>query len=52
VRLLLLTKGTLKRCAGPIQSFMPIFLVGIAFVLTMDYEIFLVSQVQEAYDHG
>ncbi len=34
---------------GPIQSFMPIFLVGIAFGLSMDYEVFLVSRIREAY---
>jgi RND superfamily putative drug exporter len=37
---------------GPIQSFMPIFLVGIAFGLSMDYEVFLVSRIREAYAHG
>jgi putative drug exporter of the RND superfamily len=37
---------------GPIQSFIPIFLVGISFGLAMDYQIFLVTRVQEAYAHG
>ncbi len=37
---------------GPIQSFMPIFMVGIAFGLSMDYEVFLVSRIREAYAHG
>lgn len=26
--------------------------VGVAFALSMEYEVFLVSRVQEAYDHG
>jgi RND superfamily putative drug exporter len=37
---------------GPIQSFMPVFLVGISFGLAMDYEVFLVSRVREAYSRG
>jgi RND superfamily putative drug exporter len=38
--------------AGPIMSLMPIFLVGIVFGLAMDYEVFLVSRMREAYVHG
>ncbi|MER7789748.1 MMPL family transporter [Streptomyces sp. NPDC097640] len=37
---------------GPIMSLMPIFLVGIVFGLAMDYEVFLVSRMREAYTHG
>lgn len=37
---------------GPIMSMTPIFLVGIVFGLAMDYEVFLVSGVREAYVHG
>ncbi|WP_188284564.1 MMPL family transporter [Streptomyces sp. CBMA29] len=37
---------------GPIMSMMPIFLVGIVFGLAMDYEVFLVSRVREAYVGG
>ncbi len=37
---------------GPIMSLMPIFLVGIVFGLAMDYEVFLVSRMREAYIHG
>ncbi|GAA1508616.1 MMPL family transporter [Streptomyces synnematoformans] len=37
---------------GPIMSMMPIFLVGIAFGLAMDYQVFLVSRMREAYVHG
>ncbi|MCD7437383.1 MMPL family transporter [Streptomyces lincolnensis] len=38
--------------SGPIMSMMPIFLVGIVFGLAMDYEVFLVSRMREAYVHG
>jgi RND superfamily putative drug exporter len=37
---------------GPIMNLMPIFLVGIVFGLAMDYEVFLVSRMREAYVHG
>ncbi|MCX4979100.1 MMPL family transporter [Streptomyces sp. NBC_00620] len=37
---------------GPIMSMMPIFLVGIVFGLAMDYEVFLVARMREAYVHG
>ncbi|OPC78952.1 hypothetical protein B4N89_33090 [Embleya scabrispora] len=37
---------------GPIMSMMPIFLVGIVFGLAMDYEVFLVTGMREAYVHG
>jgi RND superfamily putative drug exporter len=37
---------------GPIQSFMPIFLVGISFGLAMDYEVFLVTRIREAHARG
>ncbi|MFI0448191.1 MMPL family transporter [Actinomadura sp. 6N118] len=37
---------------GPIMSLMPIFLVGIVFGLAMDYEVFLVTRMREAYVHG
>ncbi|MGW1988987.1 MMPL family transporter [Embleya sp. NPDC001921] len=37
---------------GPIMSLMPIFMMGIVFGLAMDYEVFLVSRVREAYTHG
>ncbi|MDQ0762422.1 putative membrane protein YdfJ with MMPL/SSD domain [Streptomyces canus] len=38
--------------SGPIMSLMPIFLVGIVFGLAMDYEVFLLSRMREAYVHG
>ncbi|MFJ4787858.1 MMPL family transporter [Streptomyces sp. NPDC088794] len=37
---------------GPIMNMMPIFLVGIMFGLAMDYEVFLVARIREAYVHG
>lgn len=37
---------------GPVMSMMPIFLVGIVFGLAMDYQVFLVSRMREAYVHG
>ena len=37
---------------GPILSFLPIFLIGIIFGLAMDYQLFLVSGMREAYTHG
>jgi putative drug exporter of the RND superfamily len=37
--------------AGPIVSFLPILLIGILFGLAMDYEVFLVSRMREAFVH-
>jgi len=37
---------------GPIMSMTPIFLVGVVFGLAMDYEVFLVTRMREAYVHG
>ncbi|WP_425570110.1 MMPL family transporter [Paeniglutamicibacter cryotolerans] len=37
---------------GPIMSFLPILLTGILFGLAMDYQVFLVSGMREAYVHG
>jgi RND superfamily putative drug exporter len=34
---------------GPIVSFLPILLIGILFGLAMDYEVFLVSRMREAF---
>lgn len=36
----------------PILSFLPIIVVGIVFGLAMDYQLFLVSGMREAYVHG
>jgi RND superfamily putative drug exporter len=38
--------------AGPVVSFLPILLIGILFGLAMDYEVFLVSRMREAYVGG
>ena len=35
--------------AGPIVSFLPVLLIGILFGLAMDYEVFLVSRMREAF---
>ncbi|HWH98931.1 MAG TPA: MMPL family transporter, partial [Propionibacteriaceae bacterium] len=37
---------------APVISFLPILLMGILFGLAMDYEVFLVSRIREAYVHG
>ncbi|RLZ03930.1 hypothetical protein CWC38_03140 [Kocuria tytonicola] len=37
---------------GPILSFLPTLMVGILFGLAMDYQLFLVSGMREAYVHG
>ena len=37
---------------GPVVSFLPILLIGILFGLAMDYEVFLVSRMREAYVHS
>ncbi|WP_405772069.1 MMPL family transporter [Streptomyces sp. NBC_01538] len=37
---------------GPIMSMVPIFMVGVVFGLAMDYEVFLVTRMREAYVHG
>jgi uncharacterized membrane protein YdfJ with MMPL/SSD domain len=38
--------------SGPIVSFLPVLLIGILFGLAMDYEVFLVSRMREAYVHS
>jgi len=35
--------------AGPIQAFLPVMLFAILFGLSMDYQVFLVSRIQEEY---
>jgi RND superfamily putative drug exporter len=37
---------------APMVSFLPILLIGIVFGLAMDYQVFLVSRMREAYVHG
>lgn len=36
----------------PLISFLPIILIGLVFGLAMDYQVFLVSRMREAYHHG
>jgi len=37
---------------GPIESYMPMILFAILFGLSMDYEVFLVSRIREAFTKG
>lgn len=37
---------------GPVLSFLPILMIGILFGLAMDYQLFIVSGMREAYVHG
>ncbi|MFF2194118.1 MMPL family transporter [Streptomyces sp. NPDC058157] len=37
---------------GPVMSTLPIFMIGVVFGLAMDYEVFLVTRMREAYVHG
>ncbi|MCG2622472.1 MMPL family transporter [Arthrobacter sp. I2-34] len=37
---------------APIMAFLPIILIGVLFGLAMDYQMFLVSGMREAYVHG
>lgn len=37
---------------GPVLSFAPILIIGMLFGLAMDYQIFLVAGMREAYVHG
>ncbi|MBN9605782.1 MAG: MMPL family transporter [Actinomycetales bacterium] len=37
---------------GPVLNFAPIIVVGVLFGLAMDYQLFLVSGMREAYVHG
>ncbi|WP_348535003.1 MMPL family transporter [Pseudolysinimonas kribbensis] len=37
---------------GPVLNFAPVIIVGVLFGLAMDYQLFLVSGMREAYVHG
>ncbi|MFD3733119.1 MMPL family transporter [Streptomyces sp. NPDC058632] len=37
---------------GPVMSLMPLLIIGIVFGLAMDYEVFLLTRMREAYVHG
>lgn len=39
----------LVNTAGPILSFLPIFMIGVTFGLAMDYQVFLVTRMREHY---
>ncbi|MFI8093884.1 MMPL family transporter [Streptomyces sp. NPDC086080] len=41
--------GLLGAEAGPVESFAPVMLFAVLFGLSMDYEVFLLSRVQEEY---
>lgn len=50
---LIFQKGALGLVEGaPLVSFMPIILIGLVFGLAMDYQVFLVTRMREAYVHG
>ncbi|WFB09892.1 MMPL family transporter [Streptomyces sp. LX-29] len=38
--------------AGAIESWMPLFVLVVLFGLSMDYHVFVVSRIREAYDRG
>jgi uncharacterized membrane protein YdfJ with MMPL/SSD domain len=40
------------RSTGAITSWLPLFLFVVLFGLSMDYHVFILSRVREAYDHG
>ncbi|MGX1270562.1 MMPL family transporter [Streptomyces phaeoluteigriseus] len=37
---------------GAVESWMPLFVFVVLFGLSMDYHVFVVSRIREAYDHG
>ena len=37
---------------GPIESWIPLFMLVVLFGLSMDYHVFILSRVREAYDNG
>ena len=45
-------QGILGISGGPIQAFLPVLVFAIVFGLSMDYEVFLVSRIHEAWVHG
>lgn len=50
---LIFQEGHLGLVEGqPLVSFMPIIVIGIVFGLAMDYQVFLVTRMREAYVHG
>jgi RND superfamily putative drug exporter len=50
---LIFQEGTFGLVDGaPLVSFLPILMIGIVFGLAMDYQVFLVTRMREAYVHG
>lgn len=50
---LIFQEGTFGLVDGaPLVSFLPILMIGIVFGLAMDYQVFLVTRMREAYIHG
>ncbi|MCC5481258.1 MMPL family transporter [Streptomyces barringtoniae] len=47
-----LAKGLGITQQGQVMSTLPIFMIGVVFGLAMDYEVFLVARMREAYVHG
>ena len=47
-----LGRSSASTIPGPVLNFVPIILVGVLFGLAMDYQLFLVSGMREAYVHG
>ena len=45
-------RGLIGASSGGIESFMPMFLFVILFGLSMDYHVFIISRIREAFDHG
>jgi RND superfamily putative drug exporter len=44
--------GVFGIAGGPIQTFLPVMVFAIVFGLSMDYEVFLVARIHEAWVHG
>ena len=45
-------RGLIGASSGGIESFLPMFLFVILFGLSMDYHVFIISRIREAYDRG
>ena len=45
-------RGLIGASSGGIESFMPMFLLVILFGLSMDYHVFIISRIREAFDRG
>jgi putative drug exporter of the RND superfamily len=45
-------RGLIGASSGGIESFLPMFLFVILFGLSMDYHVFIISRIREAFDRG